>query len=64
MTFQPTKYRKAIDDLPIKVYIEGQCFLCGNGLTLGEFYVHSECALAYTDHKDKITKEIMKEYGI
>ena len=61
MTFQPTKYRKEIEDLPIKVYIEGTCFMCKLEC---EGFIHHDCAIAYTDHKEKKTKEIMEKYEI
>ena len=60
MNFHPTKYKKAIEDLPIKVYIEYKCFLCSKEC---EGYVHDYCAIAYTDHKEKKTKEIMENYN-
>lgn len=60
MNFQPTKRKQAIEDLPIKVYIEGTCFLCSKEC---ESYVHDYCAIAYTDHKDKKVKEIEEKYN-
>ena len=55
MTFAPTKYRKKVEELNIKIYTEGRCFLCGNDC---EQYAHFECALAYSDHKDHMMKKI------
>lgn len=45
------------------LYVEGRCFLCGKteGMEL-QFYCHYECAIAYTDDKDKKLKE--KEFGV
>ena len=55
------KYDKAIKSLEVKVYNKGICFLCGKECK--DHYCHYECALAYTDHKSKMLKEINENNG-
>ena len=49
--------RARIVPLAITIYTEGTCFLCGKKLDT-EYYVHFECAIAYTDHKEMKQKEM------
>jgi hypothetical protein len=43
-----------INSLDIKKFTHGKCFLCGEEC---KEYIHSNCAIAYADEKEKRLKE-------
>lgn len=49
-----------IKPLEIKIYNDGECFICKNSCNLGS-YAHFECCIAYADHKESVLKKAWKE---
>jgi len=47
------------DHLDIKEYIAGECFICKGKVEDPESYLHYECAVAYSDDKEKRRKEAL-----
>ena len=47
----------APDSLDIKRYVPGQCFLCRKPTEDKEAYIHYECAISYSEDKQKRIKE-------
>lgn len=45
-------------NLPLKQIKEGECFLCGEPCIR---YCHTQCAMAYSDEKDKRLREWSKQ---
>ena len=43
--------------LELNKYIKGQCFICKQKTQDPEAYVHTECAYAYSDDKNRRIRE-------